>query len=257
MKDINKTWLKQNNSDFKIKELELTNKELLNISNTYKDVFNGPPFYENWDLESAYNVIKEYIEQNALILVFKYKERTIGFLVAINKVPENQTEYVTYKENIKYVEEIGVLDEFRGNGIASELVRILLLNYLKENDMYLCYRTNAIRYFDYNEEESFEEKVIRIIKEDNEKRLNNENIKVPVLTEEEKQRFINVYIKLLETRPDLDVSNSNALFRSIFGTLNFNSINGDYTFQQDPTGEFNDRIFPYVELNKIYKKEER
>lgn len=257
MKDINKTWLKQNNSDFKIEELELTNKELLNISNTYKDVFNGPPFYEDWDLESAYNVIKEYVEQNALILVFKYKERTIGFLVAINKVPENQTEYVTYKENIKYVEEIGVLDEFRGNGIASELVRILLLNYLKENDMYLCYRTNVIRYFDYNEEESFEEKVIKIIKEDNKKRLNNDNIEVPVLTEEEKQRFINEYIKLLETRPDLDVSNSNALFRSIFGTLNFNSINGNYTFQQDPTGEFNDRIFPYVELNKIYKKEVR
>ena len=139
MKNINENWLKDDRKNYKINELKKLKSEIINCSNTYKDVFNGAPFYENWDLDSALQEITAYIEDNALILTSKYKEEIIGFLVAINKVPENQKQYVQYLNNIKFVEEFGVLNTFRKKGIASEMVRILLLNYLNSSDKYLGY----------------------------------------------------------------------------------------------------------------------
>ena len=129
MKNINENWLKSNINDYTIEELKRIKSEIIDCSETYKNVFNGEPFYESWSLESALEEINCYIGDNALILSSKYREKVIGFLIAINKVPENQREYAQYLENIKFIEEIGVLSEFRKNGIASEMVRILLLKY--------------------------------------------------------------------------------------------------------------------------------
>lgn len=258
MKNFNKNWLKDKVDDYTIEELERIKSEIINCSNTYKDVFNGAPFYESWSLESALEEINSYIEDNALILTSKFREQIIGFLVAINKVPENQRQYVQYLENIKFIEEIGVLNEFRKNGVASEMVRILLLKYLRPNDMYIGYRTNAMRYFDYNDSESFESAVMRVQEEDKNKRINKEKIIIPELSENEKQKFINKYIELIKNRPDLDVSNSSALFRNIFGIIDYSKIDGNYSFQKDPTGDGNDRIFPIIDLSKtlcLTKKE--
>ena len=250
MEDINKKWLKENVKDCKIDELKKIRSEIINCSNAYKDVFNGEPFYESWDLDSALEEITSYIDDNALILTAELKSQIIGFLVAINRVPENQKEYVQYLNNIIFIEEIGVLSEYRKNGIASEMFRILLLNYLKPDDKYIGYRTNAMRYFDYNTSESFESAAKRIQEEDKIKRLNNERIIIPEFSNYEKQIFINKYVELIKNIPSLDVSNSNALFRSIFGTLDYSMINGNYSFQKDPTGEGNDRIFPIIVLSK-------
>ena len=250
MKNINENWLKVKDKDYTVEELKKIKEEIINCSNTYKDVFNGPPFYESWSLDSALEEIEAYIEDKALILTSKYRNRLIGFLVAINKVPENQRQYAQFLENIKFIEEIGVLSNFRRNGIASEMVRILLLDYLNPNDKYLGYRTNAMRYFDYNGSESFESAAMRIQKEDKIKRLTGEKIIIPEFSFDEKQKFINKYIELIQNRPDLDVSNSNALFREIFGTLDYSRINNNYSFQKDPTGDGNDRIFPVINLSK-------
>lgn len=162
MKNLNKNWLKDKVDDYTIEELERIKSKIINCSNTYKNVFNGAPFYESWSLESALEEINSYIEDNALILTSKFREQIIGFLVAINKVPDNQRQYAQYLENIKFIEEIGVLNEFRKNGVASEMVRILLLKYLRPDDMYIGYRTNAMRYFDYSGSESFESAVMRV-----------------------------------------------------------------------------------------------
>lgn len=250
MKNINVTWLKDDAKNYKIEELKKIKNEIINCSNTYKDVFNGPPFYENWDLDSALREITSYIEDDALILTSKYKEQIMGFLVAINSVPKNQKQYVQYLNNIKFVEEVGVLNTFRKKGIASELVRILLLSYLNPNDKYIGYRTNAMRYFDKKDSESFESAVMRVQEEDKIHRINGEKIIIPEFNLDEKQKFINNYIELIKNRPDLDVSNSNALFRNIFGTLDYSNIENNYTFQKDPTGEGNDRIFPIIDLSK-------
>lgn len=258
MKDLNKNWLKDKVDDYTIEELERIKSEIINCSNTYKNVFNGAPFYESWSLESAFDEINSYIEDNALILTSKYRKQIIGFLVAINQVPENQRQYAQYLENIKFIEEIGVLNEFRKNGIASEMVRILLLKYLRPDDMYIGYRTNAMRYFDYNDSESFESAVMRVQQEDRIKRINKEKIIIPEFSETEKQKFINEYIELIKNRPDLDVSNSSALFRNIFGIIDYSKIDGNYSFQKDPTGDSNDRIFPIIDLSKtlcLIKKE--
>ena len=130
------------------------------------------------------------------------------------------------------------------------MVRTLLLNYLNPSDKYLGYRTNAMRYFDKKDSESFESATMRIQKEDKIKRINGESIIIPEFSDDEKQKFINKYIELIMNRPDLDVSNSNALIRNIFGELDFSMIEGNYLFQKDPTGEGNDRIFPVVNLSK-------
>ena len=256
MKDINKIWLKEDiKKECLIKELKRLKEEIIKCSETYKNVFNGSPFYENWDLESSMEVINDYLNDKATILVSEYLNKMIGFLVAINKVPENQQEYVKYLKQIIFIEEIGVLNEFRNKRIASEMVRILLLDYLNKDTKYIGYRTNAMRYFDFNKSESFESLAMKVQKEDQIKRMNNEKIIIPELSDNEKQKFINKYIELIQNRPDLDVSNSNALFRNIFGLINYNQLNGNYTFQKDPTGEGNDRIFPYIDLTKtLYLK---
>ena len=82
------------------------------------------------------------------------------------------------------------------------------------------------------------------------KRKNNLKIIIPELSKNEKQKFINEYVELINNRPNLDVSNSNALFRSIFGTIDYSKIGEIYSYQQDPTGEVNDRIFPIIVLSK-------
>jgi hypothetical protein len=89
--------------------------------------------------------------------------------------------------------------------------------------MYLEYRTNAMRYFEEDNSESFESIVMRIQKEDKIKRLNKEKIIIPELNDNEKQKFINKYIELIKNRPELDVSNSTALFRDIFKEIEFTS----------------------------------
>lgn len=250
MENIEKNWIKDDISNYKITELKRIKKEIIKCSEAYKDVFNGAPFYENWDLESALQEIETYIKDNALILTSKYQDQIIGFLVNVDKVPQNQQKYVQYLNDISFIEEVGVLSSFRKKGIASEMVRILLLNYLKSNVRYLEYRTNAMRYFALTGSESFESMVMRIQKEDQIKRLNGEKIIIPELSLGEKQQFINQYIELIKYRPELDVSNSNALFRSIFKELDFSQKGNNYTFQKDPTGEGNDRIFPVVDLAK-------
>ena len=253
MKNINENWLKSKVDDYTIEELKRIKSEIINCSNAYKDVFNGAPFYESWDLESALEEINSYIEDNALILTSKYKSQIIGFLVAINSVPENQRQYAQFLENIKFIEEIGVLSDYRKNGVASEMVRMLLLSYLRPDDMYIGYRTNAMRYFDYSGSESFESAAMRIQEEDRIKRINSQSIIIPDFTESEKQKFINKYIELIKNRPDLDVSNSNALFRDIFGVIDFSKIGDNYSFQKDPTGDGNDRIFPIIDLSKTLR----
>lgn len=258
MENLNKNWLKDCSEGYTVEELKRIRSEIINCSNTYKDVFNGAPFYESWSLDSALQEINSYIGDNALILTSKYREQVIGFLVAINKVPESQRQYAQYLENIKFIEEIGVLSKFRKNGVASEMVRILLLNYLSASDMYLGYRTNAMRYFDYNGSESFESAVMRVQEEDRIKRRNGKEIIIPEFSLDEKQKFINKYIELIKNRPDLDVSNSSALFRNIFGVIYYSRIDGNYSFQKDPTGDGNDRIFPIIDLSKtlcLTKKE--
>ena len=257
MESLNKKWLKENISDCTVEELKRIKSDIIDCSNAYKDVFNGPPFYESWSLDSALDEINAYIEDNALILTSKYREQIIGFLVAINKVPENQRQYVQFLENIKFIEEIGVLSEFRKNGVASEMVRVMLSRYLMADDKYLGYRTNAMRYFDYNIPESFESAAMRIQEEDRIKRINGEKIIIPEFSFDEKQKFMNLYIDLIKNRPDLDVSNSNSLFRSIFGTIDFSKIGENYSFQKDPTGEGNDRIFPVIDLSKNLILKER
>lgn len=259
MKDINKIWLKNDiQKECIVEELKKKREYIIGCSETYKRVFNGPPFYEDWDLDRAKKVIDNYIDDNATILVSNYLNQIIGFLVSINKVPENQRKYVQFFDNIKFIEEIGVLNEFRNKRIASEMVRILLLKYLEKDTKYIGYRTNAMRYFEYDDKESFESAAMRVQKEDKIKRTNNEQIIIPKFTDSEKQSFINKYIELIKYRSDLDVSNSSALLRNVFGIIDYNKLDGNYTFQKDPTGEANDRIFPYIDLSKtLYLKNER
>lgn len=254
MKDINKSWLKDNSNEITIEELKNLKEEIIACSETYRDVFNGPPFYEDWTLESAQDEVQGYMWGLNKVLVSKDQDKTIGFLVTTGFVPRGQRQYVQTLSNLQYIEEIGVLEKYRKNGVASEMVRALLLDYLEPDDKYIGYRTNAMRYFEPKGNESFESAAMRVQEEDKIKRLTGEKIIVPEFSWNEKQQFINKYIELIKERPELDVSNSNGLFRSIFDTIDFSKKGENYSLQQDPTGENNDRIFPIIEIPKTLIK---
>lgn len=231
-----------------IDELKKIDDGLLLCSDAYKNVFNGAPFYEDWTIDSAISQILEYVDNNALILSSLSKDKVVGFLVAMSGTPENQKEYVSLKdEEVKFIEEIGVLQEYRNQKIASKMVAVLL-SFINKQEKYFVYRTNAMRYFEPIEGESFEAGVVRVQREDKIKRLNGDAIVIPQFNESEKQRFINQYLELLKYRPDLDVSNSNQLFRKLFGDINFCQNGLNYSYQMDPSANGNDRIFSYVDL---------
>lgn len=259
MRNLNENWMnKRIQREVMIRELENAKKDIIGCSDAYKKIFNGAPFYESWTLDSAKEVILEYVSDEALILVPEYRDKIVGFLIAMSGVPSNQKDYVPFNdEEIRFVEDIGVIRECRNNQIASELVRVLLTDYLEYSERYLGYRTNAMRYFEQRGGESFEAGAIRVQKEDALSRERGEKIYIPEFSSSEKQSFINSYLELIKYNPGLDVSDSNKLFRSIFGDIDFCQIEGNYSFQLDPTGEGNDRIFPFIDLSKKLIKEKK
>lgn len=256
MKDINNSWISEYvKNDCEIKKLEDIKDGLELCSDAYMKVFNGAPFYESWDFASSYKQVSGYQKDGALILGTNFASSIIGFLVAINGIPEDQRMFVPYDNSmILYIEEIGVVENYRNQQIASEMVRILLKEYLKNNIRYLAYRTNAMRYFELQGGESFEAGVIRVQGEDKIKRQNGEPILIPDFSFSEKQAFINAYLQLMKHRPDLDVSHSSALFRNIFGSIDYCMLDNDYAFQQDPSLNGNDRIFPIIDLDNFSLK---
>lgn len=249
-KNLYSSWLKdqvKNNCQIKLGQKEMTGT----IAECYQEVFSGEPFYENWTKESAEAVIEDYLKTGTTIRVAEIDEKAVGFLVATDVIPEDQKPYIPYnQEEIRFIEEIGVSSKSRGNNIASELVRGDIISSLERDKNYIGYRTNAMRWLIKWPEESFETAIERTQKEDATKRIEGEPIIIPTLSEEEKQEFINQYIELLEKRPDLDVSDSSKLFRGIGFNVEFCKIGNNYTWQKDPTGENNDRIFPVLNLKK-------
>lgn len=252
MKQLEVNWMQESlKENCKIKELGTRGERIRSCALAYRQVFNGPPFYENWTEEEAISQVQSYVDENASILVSDYQEAIVGFSVSICKVPNDQKKYVPYPENlIRYIEEIGVVEAYQKRQLASEMVRNIIVDALGKGQNYIAYRTNAMRYFEPQRGESFEAGVMRIQKEDKRRRKNKEPILIPRFSLSEKQEFINQYIDLLQERKDLDVSNSNALFRSIFETLEFCKIGDNYTFQEDPSNNGNDRIFPIIDLSK-------
>ena len=249
-KNLYTPWLKEQvKINCKIKLVE--KKQLGSLTSCYCDIFNGEPFYESWTEENASSVINDYVKSDTTIWTPAVENKVVGFLIATDIIPEEQKIYITEdQDKMRYIEEIGVLKEYRGQNIASELVRKEIINSLENDKSLLGYRTNAMRYFKKDRDGSFESAVERVQEEDKKTRENGENIIIPALTKEEKQDFINQYISLLEKRPDLDSSDSSKLFRGIGLNLSYNSNNGNYTWQEDPTGAMNDRIFPVIDLKK-------
>ena len=196
-KNLYNTWLKdQVRNNCKIKLVE--DKQLGSLARCYCDIFNGEPFYETWTEEAARGVIDDYVNTDTTIWTPEIKDEVVGFLIATDTIPEDQKEYITEdQDRMRYIEEIGVSKEYRGQNIASELVRKEIINSLQNDKKLLGYRTNAMRYFKKDRKESFESAVERVQEEDREKRKKGERIVIPQLTTEEKQDFINQYVSLL------------------------------------------------------------
>lgn len=249
-KNLYSSWLKdqvKNNCQIKLGQKEM----LGTIAKCYQGVFNGEPFYESWTIDSAKDVIQDYLENGTTIRVAEIDKETVGFLVATDTIPEDQKPYITYNQDeLRYIEEIGVSSKSRGNNIASELVRRDIISSLGREKNYIGYRTNGMRYLRKDAGESFETAVERTQAEDRKRRTEGEAIIIPTFSDEEKQEFINQYVELLEKRPDLDVSDSSKLFRGIGFNIEYCKDGNNYTWQKDPTGENNDRIFPVLNLSK-------
>lgn len=149
---------------------ELSNKKkcwFRKSSECYRDVFNGEPFYEDWTTEKASEVLREYKENGANMWFPVLGDEVLGFLVTTDQIPDAQKQFITLdQDKIRFIEEVGVRSDYRGNRIASELVRRDLKNALMLGKEYLAYRTNVMRYFRKNRGESFESAVERVQMED-------------------------------------------------------------------------------------------
>lgn len=85
MENLNKNWLKDKVDDYTIKELEGIKSEIINCSNTNKNVFNGAPFYESEvmrvqqedrikRINKEKNIIPEFNETEKQKFINKYIE---------------------------------------------------------------------------------------------------------------------------------------------------------------------------------------
>ena len=78
MRNINESWMKDEiQKKCKIEKLKRIKEDILKCGEAYRNVFNGAPFYESWDLASSTKEIIDYMNSNALILSSKYNETMV------------------------------------------------------------------------------------------------------------------------------------------------------------------------------------
>lgn len=96
---------------------ELTNLE--DFKRVYK-VFSGPPYNEKYTEEELTEIFREYQEKGYIYGAYN-KDRCIGLIALERGAKEDQP--VSYQnENIMYLADVAVLDQYRRKGLGNQLM---------------------------------------------------------------------------------------------------------------------------------------
>lgn len=136
--------------EFKIRQISKTDiilqKEFISV---YQQVFAGEPYNEKWSDKEVQDMLNGWFScKNNCVLVAIIKDKVVGIAVGIpliyrkdlcdffekNNFIHNYSEYF-------YNAEVAVLNEFRGRGIASNLIKRRIEFAKKLNFVNIIYRT--------------------------------------------------------------------------------------------------------------------
>jgi ribosomal protein S18 acetylase RimI-like enzyme len=109
--------------------------EMVALANIYADSFNGPPWFEEWSLDSAVSELRQSVDKGADFIVGLDREASpVGFGVGYAITKYSGRDFLldlgfVNSNNIKgtyYIAELCTAPKARGLGICSQVVRGLI-----------------------------------------------------------------------------------------------------------------------------------
>lgn len=110
---------------WRIEEIKPT--KIVPFMRVYQKVFGGEPYNEKWTFKEILEEKKLIIREAGKLIGFYRDEKLIGFVTYRNMLQNEHLE-ISYPEteNVGYISDIAVLEEFRNQGIGSMLFETCL-----------------------------------------------------------------------------------------------------------------------------------
>jgi ribosomal protein S18 acetylase RimI-like enzyme len=89
-------------------------KDIKQVAEIYREVYSEEPYYENWDSKALAKKTRHALN-DLIIYVAEVKKRAVGFIIFYD--------FDWDRGKRAYIEDVGVLKEFRGQGIAGKLFK--------------------------------------------------------------------------------------------------------------------------------------
>ncbi len=120
----------------------IRNLKIYGSYNDFKNVFlefRKKPYFEDWkdnDIEDEYN----YLRKNGEIYVKEINGKVVGLVTLLNGVQKGQEIFLP-TNNVGYISDIAVLEEFRRRGYGTELMQFAVNEFVKNGNDYAYFRT--------------------------------------------------------------------------------------------------------------------
>jgi ribosomal protein S18 acetylase RimI-like enzyme len=91
-----------------------SSKDLKQVAEIYAEVYSEGPYHEKWDSKMVAKKTKESLN-DLIIYVAEIQKKIVGFIIFYD--------FMWDRGKRAYIEDMGVLKEYRGQGIASKLFK--------------------------------------------------------------------------------------------------------------------------------------